>query len=81
MALKLIHFPQSRSLRVLWALYELGVEAELDVRPFGLHQLKEPEYRRLNPLGKAPVFSTGTNALSSRSQSSNTSPINTPKGN
>lgn len=59
MALKLIHFPQSRSLRVLWALYELGIEAEVDVRPFGLDQLKTPEYRRLNPLGKTPVFLDG----------------------
>lgn len=59
MSLKLIHFPQSRSLRVLWTLYELGVDAEIDARPFDLSQLKEREYRLLNPLGKAPVFLDG----------------------
>ena len=59
MSLKLIHFPQSRSLRVLWALYELGVDAEIDARPFDLSQLRERNYRLLNPLGKAPVFFDG----------------------
>ena len=59
MTLKLIHFPQSRSLRVLWTLYELGVDAEIDARPFDLSQLKERNYRLLNPLGKAPVFFDG----------------------
>lgn len=59
MTLKLIHFPQSRSLRVLWTLYELGVDAEIDARSFDLSQLKERNYRLLNPLGKAPVFFDG----------------------
>ena len=59
MTLKLIHFPQSRSLRVLWTLYELDVDAEIDARSFDLSQLKERNYRLLNPLGKAPVFFDG----------------------
>ena len=56
MSLKLIHFPMTRSLRVVWALYELGVEAEIETRAFDRAKLKEPEYRALNPLGKTPVF-------------------------
>ena len=56
MSLKLIHFPMTRSLRVVWALYELGVEAEIETRTFDRAKLKEPEYRALNPLGKTPVF-------------------------
>ncbi len=63
MSLKLIHFPQSRSLRVLWALYELGVDAQIDARPFDLSQLKTEDYRRINPLGKAPVFFDGDQRL------------------
>ncbi len=59
MALKLYHFPNSRSLRVLWALYELGVEAEVETRPFNPFGLKGEEYRALNPLGKIPVFFDG----------------------
>ncbi len=56
MAFKLIHFPMTRSLRVAWALYELGLEAEIETRPFDRAALKKPEYRALNPLGKTPVF-------------------------
>jgi glutathione S-transferase len=56
MSLKLIHFPMTRSLRVAWALYELGLDAEIETRAFERATLKEPEYRALNPLGKAPVF-------------------------
>lgn len=63
MAMKLIHFPQSRSLRVLWALYELNVDAEVDIRSFGLDQLKTPEYLKLNPLGKAPVLFDGDKSI------------------
>ena len=59
MTLKLVHFPQSRSLRVLWALYELGVEADVDVRPLNHAALKQAEYLELNPLGKIPVFFDG----------------------
>lgn len=56
MTLKLIHFPMTRSLRVVWALYELGVEADIETRAFDRASLKLPDYRELNPLGKTPVF-------------------------
>lgn len=63
MSLKLIHFPQSRSLRVLWTIYELGIDAQIDARRFDLSQLKTDDYRQLNPLGKAPVFFDGEKRL------------------
>ncbi len=59
MSLKLIHFPLTRSLRVVWALNELGLDAEVETRPFDRAKLKEPEYLALNPLGKTPVFFDG----------------------
>ncbi len=59
MSLKLIHFPMTRSLRVVWALYELGLEAEIETRPFDRAKLKDPDYLALNPLGKTPVFFDG----------------------
>lgn len=59
MAMKLIHFPHARSLRVVWALKELGLEAEIETRVFDRPKLKEPEYLALNPLGKTPVFFDG----------------------
>ena len=59
MSLKLIHFPMTRSLRVVWALNELGLDAEIETRPFDRPKLKDPEYLKLNPLGKTPVFFDG----------------------
>ncbi len=59
MSLKLIHFPVTRSLRVVWALYELGLEAEIDTRVFDRPSLKKPDYLALNPTGKTPVFFDG----------------------
>ncbi|WP_375201793.1 glutathione S-transferase family protein [Hyphococcus sp.] len=59
MSLKLIHFPMTRSLRVAWALYELGLDAEIETRVFDRAKLKEPDYLKLNPLGKTPVFFDG----------------------
>ncbi|WDI32766.1 glutathione S-transferase family protein [Hyphococcus flavus] len=59
MSLKLIHFPMTRSLRVAWAGYELGLELDIETRPFDRPKLKDPEYLKLNPLGKTPVFFDG----------------------
>ncbi len=59
MSLKLIHFPMTRSLRVAWAGYELGLDLEIETRVFDRAILKEPEYLKLNPLGKTPVFFDG----------------------
>lgn len=59
MSLKLIHFPITRSLRVVWTLFELGVDAEIETRPFDRRSLKDPGYLALNPLGKVPVFFDG----------------------
>lgn len=63
MSLKLIHFPMTRSLRVAWTLYELGLDAEIETRPFDRAKLKEPEYLALNPLGKTPVFFDGAKRM------------------
>lgn len=59
MTLKLIHFPMTRSLRVVWTLYELGLEAEIETRPFDRAKLKEDEYRAYNPLRKVPALHDG----------------------
>jgi glutathione S-transferase len=59
MTLKLYHFPNTRSLRVLWALEELGLEAEIETREMDRAKMKAPEYLALNPLGKTPVMFDG----------------------
>ena len=59
MTLKLFHHPPSRSIRVVWALCELGIDAEIITAPMDHKSLKTKEYRAVNPLGKTPVFFDG----------------------
>ena len=47
------HVPQSRSMRTLWLLHELGVEFELVERPFD-GSLRNPDYLALSPAGRVP---------------------------
>jgi len=58
----LYHVPTSRSLRVLWALEEMGATVEiksLGVRP----RLQEPEYLAINPAGTLPALIDGDRAI------------------
>ena len=56
MTLTLHHFPQSRSLRVVWTLKELGIDAEIITRALDRNYLKSADFKALNPLSKVPVF-------------------------
>jgi len=56
------HVPTSRSLRVLWALEEMGATVEiksLGTRP----RLQEPEYLAINPAGTLPALIDGDRAI------------------
>ncbi|MDF0599215.1 glutathione S-transferase family protein [Psychromarinibacter sp. C21-152] len=53
--IRLHHCHQTRSMRVLWLLYELGVDFELVVQPFD-KTLRSPEYLVLNPAGRVPAL-------------------------
>ena len=53
--IRLHHVPQSRSMRVLWLLYELDVPFELVLRPFD-KSLRAPDYLSLSPAGRVPAL-------------------------
>ena len=53
--IKLHHCPQTRSMRVLWLLHELGVPFEVVVHPFD-RSLRDPEYLKLSPAGRVPAL-------------------------
>ncbi len=55
----LYHAPRSRSVRVYWLLEELGVPYEIKVPLSSPTAPKDPEYLKLNPLGKVPTISDG----------------------
>jgi glutathione S-transferase len=56
--IKLFHSPQSRSMRVLWCLEEMGLAYELETLPFPPRVLK-PDYLDINPLGTVPYLVDG----------------------
>ena len=56
--MKLWHCKNSRSLRPLWALEEMGLEYELEVLPFPPRFFKK-EFLNDNVLGTVPYFSDG----------------------
>ena len=58
MGLELWHCKGARSLRVLWALEELGLEYTLHVLPFP-PRFQTPNYLDINPLGTVPFFRDG----------------------
>lgn len=53
--IRLHHCHQSRSMRVLWLLNEIGCDFDLVVRPFDA-SLRDPAYRTLHPVGRVPVL-------------------------
>jgi glutathione S-transferase len=58
----LYHVPTSRSLRVLWALEEMG--ATVEVKSLGTRpRLHEPEYLSVNPAGTLPALIDGERAI------------------
>lgn len=53
--IRLHHAAQTRSMRSLWLLYELGLDFELITYPFG-PALQSEDYRTLNPAGRVPTL-------------------------
>lgn len=51
--MRLHHCHQTRSMRVLWLLNELGVPFEIVVHPFD-KSLRSPEYLATHPVGRVP---------------------------
>ena len=53
--IRLHHCHQTRSMRSLWLLHELGVEFELVMHGFD-KSLRSPDYLALNPAGRVPAL-------------------------
>ncbi|MEM8580313.1 MAG: glutathione S-transferase family protein [Pseudomonadota bacterium] len=53
--IRLHHSPQTRSMRTLWLLYELGIDFELVTYSFGA-ALQSPEFLAKSPIGRVPAL-------------------------
>lgn len=62
MTMKLWHCHNSRSLRALWALEEMGFDYDLEVLPFPPRVFKQ-EYLGINSLGTIPYFEDGNTTM------------------
>lgn len=49
------HCPQTRSMRTLWLLHELGIAFRVVVHPFD-KSLRRPDYLALSPAGRVPAL-------------------------
>ncbi|NWG70487.1 MAG: glutathione S-transferase family protein [Parvularculaceae bacterium] len=63
MELKVYHCPPTRSVRIVWALEELGLPYETKRVALDREYFKTPEWRAISPTGKVPVFYDGDRAL------------------
>ena len=60
--IRLHHCHQTRSMRTLWLLYELGAPFEVVLHPFD-KSLRSPDYLALNPAGRVPALEIGSEVL------------------
>ncbi|PWE26798.1 glutathione S-transferase [Pararhodobacter marinus] len=60
--IELWHSKDSRSLRALWTLEELGLDYRLHVLPFP-PRLHDPDFTQINPLGTVPYFTDGVTRM------------------
>jgi glutathione S-transferase len=58
----IFHVPDSRSLRVLWTLEEMGVKADVKSLPFPPRRL-QPDYLAVNPAGTVPAMVDGDRVM------------------
>ena len=54
--MKLYFAPQSRAVRIVWLLEELGLDYELERFVLGAPEMRAAEYRELHPMGRVPTL-------------------------
>lgn len=57
--MKLYHAPNTRSVRIVWLLEELGLPYELVRLKLGDPAMRSPEYAKVHPLGRVPALQDG----------------------
>ena len=57
--MKIHHAPNTRSVRAVWLLEELGIPYELEMHKLGDPAMRSPEYRKVHPMGRVPALEDG----------------------
>jgi glutathione S-transferase len=61
--MKVHYAPNTRAVRVVWLLEELGLPYELVRYKLGDSSMRTEDYRRLNPMGRVPTLEDGETVL------------------
>ncbi len=62
-ALKVYFAPNSRAVRTVWLLEEIGKPYELERFTLGQKEMRGPEYARINPNGRVPTLIDGETTI------------------
>ena len=54
--MKIYHAPNTRSVRIVWLLEELGLPYEIVAFKLGDAKMRAPEYLKVNPMGRVPTL-------------------------
>ena len=57
--LRLHHAPNTRSVRIVWLMEELGLPYEIERHALGDPKMRAPEYLAVNPMGRVPTLEDG----------------------
>ena len=57
--MKVYYAPQSRAVRTVWLLEEIGMDYELEKFTLGQKEMRGPEYTSVNPNGRVPTLMDG----------------------
>lgn len=57
--MKLHHAPNTRSVRIVWLLEELGLPYEVELYKLGDPAMRAPDYLKVHPMGRVPTLEDG----------------------
>lgn len=61
--MKIFHAPNTRSVRIVWLLEELGMPYELEKLKLGDPAMRSPEYAKVHPMGRVPALQDGDTTI------------------
>jgi glutathione S-transferase len=61
--MKVYYAPQSRAVRTVWLLEEIGLSYELERFTLGQKEMRGPQYTALNPNGRVPTLVDGDTTI------------------
>ena len=61
--MKIYHAPNTRSVRIVWLLEEMGLPYELEKYKLGDPAMRSPEYAKVHPMGRVPALQDGDTTI------------------